>query len=304
MERTFRVADIGGTKITVADVTKLAVIKEMTRPKPEDAMGVVRLITADLPENCSGIGSACAGVIINDDQIEISPNYQVLNGFRLGHYLSKEAKIPAYILNDMHAAVLGVMALRPEDKDFVLVNWGTGLNAWFVKNGQIVSQAEAGHMVIMNSMDAPYCTCGRTRHFPRGHAEAYLNGPFVERLIRESAGAVGDPVPDNKTAFKWLDERFDAEEAWANELCIYKLGDPLAAFLVNLVTLIRPKKIYWRGTFAFETLPRIEDYVRSQMQSFLIEPIWATREVLPFEMTPAKKQDALIGAASFVEAKL
>ncbi len=304
MERTLRVADIGGTKITVADVVGLKVMKEATFPKPEDVLGIVNLITKDLPFNCSGIGCACAGVIINEDQIEVSPNYQVLNGFRLGHHLSKKASMSAHVLNDMHAAVLGVMAMKPEDKDFILVNWGTGLNAWAVKDGRIVSHPEAGHMVIMNDIKAPACTCGRFRHYPRGHAEAYLNGPFVEQLIRESAGAVGEPVPDGKTAFKWLDERFDEGSAWANDLCIYQLGDPLAAFLVNLVTLIRPKKIYWRGTFAFETLPRIEDYVRSQMQAFLIEPIWATREVLSFEMTPARKQDALIGVASYVESEL
>jgi predicted NBD/HSP70 family sugar kinase len=304
LERTFRVADIGGSKITVADVTNLKVVKEMTYGKPEEAMGVVDLISRDFPPICSGVGVACAGVIVNDDKVEVSPNYQALNGFRLGHHLREHTKFPAFVLNDMHAAVLGVRSLRPDDKDFILINLGTGLNAWFVKNGEIVSQAESGHMVIMNTLDAPICTCGRLRHYPRGHAEAYLNGSHLNSEIRQALKReTGKTFPENENVFKLLDKCFDNGETWAESFYYEEIVNPLAAFLVNLVTLLRPKRIFWRGTLAFEALPRIEDYIRMRMQSFLIEPIWAKREILPFEMTPARKQDALIGAASYVESK-
>ncbi len=296
MARTFRIADIGGTKITTGDVSGTSVRNlRRTSSLPTTAHYAIGFITADLGPEIAAIGVACAGVIRGDDEVVVSPNYHALDGVKLGTALADSIRRPARVINDMHAATLGVIALRPDLSYFTLVNWGTGLAAWTAKNGQILCQSEAGHMLYDIADNAPWCGCGR-----RGHFESYLGAAYIRGRILEIAELQNKKLTDEEDIWSFMRKVLNHDSPFRATL-IGVLTRPMAAFLANLVTMLRPDAIVMRGTFGLKTFPVIEERVRQLMRKHLIIPAWAEIQIQP---TPDPQNDALIGVASFLETQL
>lgn len=295
MARTFRIADIGGTKIVTGEVTGTQVTNlRRALSLPSTAQGAVEFILAGVTSEIAAVGACCAGVISQDDVVEISPNYHALDGFHLGSALAGDDR-PARVINDMQAATLGIIALRPDCSYFVNVNWGTGLAAWTAKDGEILCSSEAGHMHYSYLEDAPICGCGR-----RGHFESVLRAGFIRSKILEIAD-LRQRNFDNEEAIWGYMYEIIAEDSTFKHPFIDMLAYPMAAFLANLVTLLRPETIFMRGTFGLKTFPRIESRVRELMRDRLIVPDWAQVPILP---TPDPRNDALIGVAHYLESVL
>ncbi len=292
MARTFRIADIGGTKIVTGEVTGTQVANiRRTVSLPKTAQGAVEFILAGVTPEVAAIGVACAGVIINDDLVKVSPNYHALDGFHLGGALVGDNR-PARVINDMKAATLGLITLRPECGYFINVNWGTGLAAWIAKNGEILCPSEAGHMHYSYLPDAPPCGCGR-----RGHFESVLRAGYIREKIREIAELRKREITDEEAIWTYMYEIL-AEDSAFKVTFTNLMAYPMAAFLSSLVTLLLPETIFMRGTFGLKTFPLIENRVRELMRDQLIVPDWAE---VPIEPTPDPQNDALIGVASYLE---
>lgn len=296
MARTFLIADIGGTKIVTGEVTGTQVTNiRRTLNLPSTANGVVEFIMAGLNENVTAVGVACAGVIVDDDLVKVSPNYHALDGFRLGESLTVNGW-QGRVLNDMKAATLGLITLSPDCRYFVNVNWGTGLAAWIAKDGAILCpSSEAGHMHYSYLEDAPICGCGR-----RGHFESVLRAAYIRSQILEIAQLRQRQFTDEEAIWAYMREIL-AEDSAFKTTFIEMLAHPMAAFLANLVTLLLPETIFMRGTFGLKTFPAIETRVRQLMRDRLIVPDWAE---VPIKPTPDPQNDALIGVAAYLETNL
>lgn len=295
MARTYLIADIGGTKIVTGEVTGTQVTNiRRTTSLPKTAQGAVEFILAGVTPEIAAVGVACAGVIVDDDLVKISPNYHALDGYHLGEGLTTNGR-RGRVINDMKAATLGLITLRPDCRYLVNVNWGTGLAAWIAKNGEILCPSEAGHMHYSYQEDAPFCGCGR-----RGHFESVLSAAYIRGKLLEIAELQSRRFADEEAIWAFMREIMSGYSRFRWTL-IDLMAYPMAAFLANLVTLLLPETIFMRGTFGLKTFPVIEARVRELMGRRLIVPAWADVAIEP---TPDPQTDALVGVASYLEANL
>lgn len=79
-------------------------------------------------------------------------------------------------------------------------------------------------------------------------------------------------------------------------MSIYDLiSSGMASFLAGIQSIFHLPAVVWKGTFAKNALPRIEQDIHMKMRSKLIKPSWAGE--MRFLFSPKPKEDGLIGAA-------
>jgi len=292
-----RVVDGGGDGFRRADI----IGKEIQNLVTTKARGIVISTLDDFldfvvedfnPQRFDGIAYALAGLIKDRDEVKKSPNAHFLDGVKMALETQKRVQKKSAVFNDMEAAVIGMSALFPQENYFMGITWSSGIGLRIWKDGNILSLAEGGHMVLDPSPFAPLCGCGK-----RGHVEAIIGGHAIKRRVIAETEALGIRVPKDKHPCQFLDEEFEKEQEWAVNL--YKIvGKGMGIFLANIQTLLKLPLIIWKGTFALRVFEKgIEPIIRSQMQSSLIDPTWADESNLRFEFSPPNNEDALIGAA-------
>ena len=166
--------DLGGTNIKAALVdADGAIIKEASTPTklPRPAEAVCDDIAAlcnqlAQGQQVAGIGVGCPGTV--DGGLVRYSNNLGWHDFAMGDYLRAKTGLPVYLGNDANVAALGeaLAGCAKGAESAVIITLGTGVGGGVVLGGKLLTgytgaAAEPGHMVILDTPDAPRCTCGR-----------------------------------------------------------------------------------------------------------------------------------------------
>ena len=175
----------------------------------------------------------------------------------MADYLYNKVGLPVVIGNDANVAALGeaLAGCGRNAESTIVVTLGTGVGAGVVLGGKLLTgytgaASEAGHMVILDTPDAPRCTCGRpgcfeslasatalirmTRDARRAHPESALN-----TLASAEADVTG------RTAFDAAAQGDAAGQAVVNKYIHY-----LAVGVANLINIFFPEVIGLSGGVA------------------------------------------------------
>jgi glucokinase len=117
------------------------------------------------------IGLASAGEIdVEKGSVKLAVNLVGWTGCPVKAILEEEFHLPVYVDNDAVGALVGELSLYPEEKNVVMLTFGTGVGGACLVNGQIdrTHGLEIGHMELMK--DGRECFCGK-----KGCAERYLS---------------------------------------------------------------------------------------------------------------------------------
>jgi len=188
--------------------------------------------------------------------------------------LSKEFKIPVYMLNDCTTAALGekVFGAAKNLSNFVYVGIGTGIGGGVFVDGRLLlgkdgNAAEIGHMTIDLGDGLP-CGCGG-----RGHWEAYCSGSgipsfvrswIISRKLEDLKNPLVDMAMKNKITSRRLFEYAKAGDELALKI-VDEIGRINAIGFANLVNLFDPELITIGGSIALKNpdliLPPIKRYI-------------------------------------------
>lgn len=111
--------------------------------------------------------------------------------FAMGDYLRAKTGLPVALANDANAAALGeaLAGCAKGAESAVIITLGTGVGGGVVLGGKLLTgytgaAAEPGHMVILDTPDAPRCTCGRP-----GCLESLASATALIRMTKEAMAA-------------------------------------------------------------------------------------------------------------------
>lgn len=238
--------DLGGTNIKAALVdADGAIIKEASTPTklPRPAEAVCDDIAAlcnqlAQGQQVAGIGVGCPGTV--DGGLVRYSNNLDWHDFAMGDYLRAKTGLPVALANDANAAALGeaLAGCAKGAESAVIITLGTG------------AAAEPGHMVILDTPDAPRCTCGSpgcleslasatalirmTKEAMAAHPESALHG-----IAAQSGGVNG------RTAFDAAAQGDAAGKAVVEQYIHY-----LAVGVANMINIFFPEVIGLSGGVA------------------------------------------------------
>ena len=281
--------DLGGTNIKAALVTENGkIVKEASAPT--NLPRTAEKVCDDIAELClqlaageqvAAIGVGCPGTV--DDGVVLYSNNLDWHDFAMADYLKAKTGLPVCIGNDANVAALGeaLAGCAKGAQSTVVVTLGTGVGAGVVLGGKLLTgytgaASEAGHMVILDTPNAPRCTCGRpgcfetlasatalirmTRDARRTHPESALN-----MLVPTEADVNGH------TAFDAAAQGDAAAQAVVDNYIHY-----LAVGVANLINIFFPEVIGLSGGVA------------NQGEN-LLKPLRAAVEPMTFGHSFAKK---------------
>lgn len=239
--------DIGGTKTAAALVDASGQISHrIQRPTPaaqgaaailDAAAALVREVgVAAGPIAAVGVGSA--GAFDEDGAVTHATDH--LAGWRgtpVAAGLVARLGIPVVVVNDVHAAALGELALDSDRDRFLFVAVGTGIGGAVVSEGALLRGASGmagsiGHLRAA-TMRGRVCSCGG-----RDHIEAFASGPGIERSFTERTGSV---VPLREVARRAREgDRVAAD-------VIAAAADELGASLAPVIATVDPGTVLLGG---------------------------------------------------------
>ena len=293
MTSCIRVVECGGQGPRKVDVLDNTIIREEVRRWSEldGFKGLMSFAKADLSTEPEAIIFSVAGTVEDHKRIVKSPNTLIPDDTYLG---KTETEIPYFACNDMESSSTGITELFPHLTRRMDITWSTGIGVRFCKDGQILSDSEAGHMKIDLSPFTPVCGCGQ-----RGCAEAIISGNAIDRFVAGQVRLQGRGITGKTNLGAILDTAYNANENWAvrhyNEVII----QGMAVFLANIQTMMRLPAIVWKGSVAqnaFENIPTLEADIRSEMRARMFNHEWVDEMKFHF-LTCPKDHDAYIGAA-------
>lgn len=238
--------DLGGTNIKAALVdADGAIIKEASTPTklPRPAEAVCDDIAAlcnqlAQGQQVAGIGVGCPGTV--DGGLVRYSNNLDWHDFAMGDYLRARTGLPVALANDANAAALGeaLAGCAKGAESAVIITLGTG------------AAAEPGHMVILDTPDAPRCTCGRP-----GCLESLASATALIRMTKEAMAAHPESVlhgiaaqsggVNGRTAFDAAAQGDAAGKAVVEQYIHY-----LAVGVANMINIFFPEVIGLSGGVA------------------------------------------------------
>ena len=189
--------DLGGTNIKAALVTESGeIVKEASTPTNlprtgEEICDDIAALCGQLAqgEQVVGIGIGCPGTV--DHGVVLYSNNLDWHDFAMADYLKAKTGMQVYIGNDANVAALGeaLAGCAKGAESAVIVTLGTGVGGGVVLGGRLLTgytgaAAEPGHTVILDTPDAPLCTCGR-----RGCFESFASATALIRMTKEARAA-------------------------------------------------------------------------------------------------------------------
>lgn len=255
--------DLGGTNIKAALVdADGAIIKEASTPTklPRPAEAVCDDIAAlcnqlAQGQQVAGIGVGCPGTV--DGGIVRYSNNLGWHDFAMGDYLRAKTGLPVALANDANAAALGeaLAGCAKGAESAVIITLGTGVGGGVVLGGKLLTgytgaAAEPGHMVILDTPDAPRCTCGRP-----GCLESLASATALIRMTKEAMAAhpestlhglaVQSGGVNGRTAFDAAAQGDAAGKAVVEQYIHY-----LAVGVANMINIFFPEVIGLSGGVA------------------------------------------------------
>ena len=186
--------DLGGTNIKAALVNSEGEILceasvPTNLPRPAEAVcDDIATLCLQLAEgkDVAGVGIGCPGTV--DGGTVLYSNNLDWHDFAMEEYLAQKTGLPIVVGNDANVAALGeaLAGCAKGAQSTVVVTLGTGVGAGVVLDGKLLTgytgaASEAGHMVVLDTPDAPRCTCGRP-----GCLEALASATALIRMTKEA----------------------------------------------------------------------------------------------------------------------
>ncbi|MBS4912491.1 MAG: ROK family protein, partial [Subdoligranulum variabile] len=186
--------DLGGTNIKAALVNSEGEILceagiPTNLPRPAEAVcDDIATLCLQLAEgkDVAGVGVGCPGTV--DGGTVLYSNNLDWHDFAMEEYLAQKIGLPVVVGNDANVAALGeaLAGCAKGAQSTVVVTLGTGVGAGVVLDGKLLTgytgaASEAGHMVVLDTPDAPRCTCGR-----HGCLEALASATALIRMTKEA----------------------------------------------------------------------------------------------------------------------
>jgi predicted NBD/HSP70 family sugar kinase len=292
-----RVVDIGGTGIRRANVRNEVEISDLESldfcgqvPSVET---IVKFAMDNMQSGTNLISFACPGVIVDHSLVKKSPNIPSLNGVNLGKLFKEEPQVFCAICNDMEAAAAGMAELFSQLHYFLAITVSSGIGIRVVKDKEIISDSEGGHICIDYSPYAPLCGCGA-----RGCAEAIVSGNAIERRIIDETKKRGIVIPDSMHPSAFFDDQLGNGFDWAIDIEeIFVEG--MASYLSSLLAILHFPAIVWKGEFAQRLAKGVFTMIKDRMRKKLrVAPEWADNLEFYFSPHDIKDKDSLIGAAA------
>lgn len=254
--------DIGGTSIKAGLVSRKGEVSFPTRVPTEahdgpDAISAnlvraIEQVLATAHENelhpC-GIGVATAGVVDARDSsiFAATDNLPGWAGFRLREFVEQRFDLPAWTLNDAHAAVVAEQqfGLGSRFSNFAVITLGTGVGGGIIHDGRLILgnhgfAGSIGHHVIR--MDGLPCNCGRS-----GCLEAYVS---TAALLREYLKHSHAEIPHASMAdgeFAWKINQLAREGDASARHAYLELARHLSEAIANLFALFDPEAVLISG---------------------------------------------------------
>jgi len=302
--------DIGGTSIKGALVLRngdtlfpAQVPTNAIRGRDAILAGVLHVIeqvlTAARNEGVqpAGLGIATAGVVDHRDGsiFAATDNLPGWAGFPLRTFAENRFRLPCFVINDAHAAVLSEQqfGIGRGLTDFVAITIGTGIGGGIVSAGKLLLGQHGfagtiGHSVIRT--DGLPCNCGRA-----GCLEAYVSTAGLIREYRRLGGAVPEGVIDDAAIALKINQLAcggdDAAQEAYKVLSLY-LSDAIA----NLFNILDPQAVLVSGGL-IEGYARFITDVEQQVQQRLH---FAAKRRPQVRAASAGKNAGVQGAATLV----
>lgn len=221
--------------------------------------------------------------------------------------LSREFKIPVYMLNDCTTAALGekVFGAAKKLSNFVYVGIGTGIGGGVFVDGRLLlgkdgNAAEIGHMTIDLGDGLP-CGCGG-----RGHWEAYCSGSgipsfvkswIISKRLEDLKNPLVDMAMRGEMTSKHLFDYAKAGDELALEI-VEEIGRINAICFANLTNLFDPELITVGGSIALKNPDLILDPIKKYVGRYVINRLPEIR------LTPLGEDIVLYGAVALALKKI
>jgi len=221
--------------------------------------------------------------------------------------LSREFKIPVYMLNDCTTAALGekVFGAAKKLSNFVYVGIGTGIGGGVFVDGRLLlgkdgNAAEIGHMTIDLGDGLP-CGCGG-----RGHWEAYCSGSgipsfvkswIISKRLEDLKNPLVDMAMRGEMTSKHLFDYAKAGDELALEI-VEEIGRINAICFANLINLFDPELITVGGSIALKNPNLILDPIKRYVGRYVINRLPEIR------LTPLGENIVLYGAIALALKKI
>ncbi len=221
--------------------------------------------------------------------------------------LSREFKIPVYMLNDCTTAALGekVFGAAKKLSNFVYVGIGTGIGGGVFVDGRLLlgkdgNAAEIGHMTIDLGDGLP-CGCGG-----RGHWEAYCSGSgipsfvkswIISKRLEDLKNPLVDMAMRGEMTSKHLFDYAKAGDELALEI-VEEIGRINAICFANLINLFDPELITVGGSIALKNPDLILDPIKKYVGRYVINRLPEIR------LTPLGEDIVLYGAIALALKKI
>ncbi|MGP4073359.1 ROK family transcriptional regulator [Piscibacillus sp. B03] len=286
--------DIGGTVVELAIMNLDGDVLSKSFFKTQDHVGdyfvdklateIAHLIQSNGKESRQvlGVGVGVPGITDIDNGVVIDAPTIKWNNFSLTSALESLLPFPVYIDNDVNVAALGEhwKGEGQYEKDFVMITLGTGIGSGIIINNQLFrghaySAGEVGYMVTDKSLaEGNYEQAFKGFGFLDNH----VGGPSFTARMNQLTN-------ENLTA---KDIFIRAQEHNPNASSVVDdVVSHLAVALVNIISIINPKKIVIGGGISKSIgpyLPTLDQKIKAHIP-------------MDFELAVTKLKDvSLIGA--------
>ena len=309
--------DLGATNLRAAlgDLEHgiVRVVKERTTSSgsSEDLLNqlieIVKRVASEKLDEIEAIGIGSIGPLdVKRGVLVRSANARFRN-VPIVERLSREFKIPVYMLNDCTVAALGekVFGAAKKLSNFVYVGIGTGIGGGVFVDGRLLlgkdgNAAEIGHMTIDLGDGLP-CGCGG-----RGHWEAYCSGSgipsfvkswIISKRLEDLKNPLVDMAMRGEMTSKHLFDYAKAGDELALEI-VEEIGRINAICFANLINLFDPELITVGGSIALKNPDLILDPIKKYVGRYVINRLPEIR------LTPLGEDIVLYGAIALALKKI
>jgi glucokinase len=304
-ERYVMAVDLGGTRVRLAlsneDGSLIGRVQEKVDKSSEEA--IVKQIISVTRSLCreseidladlEGVGIASAGPLSLKEGALINPTNLPFEYVPLTEPISEELGVPAYLVNDCTAAVLGERAFGAGKglDNIVYITIGTGIGGGAIVDGCLLlgkdgNAVEIGHLTI-DFEGRLKCGCGK-----RGHWEAYCSGRNIPNFVRMRLEETDETIVEKSLIF--AKAKGDLSKLTSETLFnAAKEGDKLSLRLVeeigvlnaigfaNVINAYDPSLITVGGTVTLKNTKlilspisrHVENYVLNRVPKIIATPL-------------------------------
>jgi len=296
-EKYIMAVDLGGTRVRLAlsneDGSLIGKVQERVDKNSEEAIvkQIISIIRSLCRENeidleaLEGVGIASAGPLDLKNGALINPTNLPFEYVPLTEPISEELGVPAYLVNDCTAAVLGERAFGAGKglDNIVYITIGTGIGGGAIVDGCLLlgkdgNAVEIGHLTI-DFEGRLKCGCGKN-----GHWEAYCSGRNIPNFARMRLKDIDKAIVEKSLIHARV--KGDLSKLTSETLfSTAKEGDKLSLRLVeeigvlnaigfaNVINAYDPSLITVGGTVTLENKKLILSPIRKYVKDYVVNRV-------------------------------